>query len=81
MRGAVVALALLLGGCAHVKPIVVYTCMGCQALLASGVCAMVKPDLGSVSVPKCGPGEILVIENWKEVSREGAVPVLGCDEP
>jgi hypothetical protein len=74
-------LALGLTGCATVKPIVHYTCMGCTALLASGVCALGEKPAGKVEVIQCKPGEVLVIENWKAVSREGALPVLGCESP
>lgn len=81
MRGLVAVLLLGLTSCATVKPIVHYTCMGCTALLASGVCALAEKPAGKVEVPQCKSGEVLVIENWKKVSREGALPVLGCEKP
>jgi len=73
---AVVAIAatLSLAGCAKVKPIVVWTCVGCKALLSSGACTMVAAS------DRCKPGEVLVIENWNDVSRNGAAPVLGCEK-
>jgi len=37
---AVILLAQLFVGCAQLKPVVVYGCMGCKALISSGVCTM-----------------------------------------
>jgi len=70
----VVLIAACLAGCAKVKPIVAWTCVGCKALLASGACAMVAAS------DRCKPDEVLVIENWPDVSRKGAAPVLGCEK-
>lgn len=68
-------------GCAQVKPIVHWTCAGCQMLVASGACRyFVTPEGQKVAVPECKTGEVVVVENWKAVSREGAVPVLGCEK-
>ncbi len=73
-----ITFALTLAGCAQVKPVVFWTCAGCQTLISSGVCAYVPSPRGAV--PQCKPGEVLVIENWKDVSRKGAEPVLGCEK-
>ena len=70
-----VLLALLLSGCAHVQPVVKYTCMGCTALLASGVCALAT---SSTEVPACREGDVLVILNWSEMTENGAAPIFGC---
>lgn len=80
-RLALVVLAVAaLAGCAQLKPVVVYGCMGCKALLASGVCTMTAaPAEQAVLVPQCKVGEVVVIENWTEVGR-GAVPRLGCEK-
>lgn len=80
MRRLLVVLAIAATGCATVKPIVQYTCLGCQALVSSGVCNYVRGPQGEkIPIPECKPDEQVVIENWKAVSREGAVPILGCE--
>ena len=74
-KASLVILAIAcLAGCAKVKPVVLWTCVGCKALLSSGACAMVAAS------EKCKPDEVLVIENWSDVSRNGAAPVLGCEK-
>ncbi len=70
-----IAATISLAGCPKVKPIVLWTCVGCKALLSSGACSMVAAS------EKCKPGEVLVVENWNDVSRKGAAPVLGCEKP
>jgi hypothetical protein len=58
-----------------------YTCMACQALTASGACQLVggaKP--AEIYVPTCVPPQVLVITNWKAVSQNGALPILGCEK-
>ena len=77
--GLVVCL-LALAGCAKVKPFVVYGCMACKALMASGACTMTAaPPDQAVLVPQCKPGEVVAVENWKEMGK-GALPVLGCEK-
>ncbi len=70
----IILAAACLSGCAKARPIVAWTCIGCRALLSSGACTMVAAS------DRCKPGEVLVIENWSDVSRKGAVPVLGCEK-
>ncbi len=67
---------LLLGltACAHVKPIVKYTCMGCQALISSGVCSL------AAASAKCKPDETLVIDNWDDASRNGSPLKFSCQK-
>lgn len=81
MKRLVLVSVLVLAGCDKVKPIVTWTCTGCKTLLASGVCTMTVAPPEGVPIPECKPGEVLVVENWKQVSREGAVLKLGCEKP
>jgi hypothetical protein len=81
MRVLAAILLLGLAGCTTVKPIVHWTCVACQTLVSSGVCAYGEKLPAKVEVPQCAAGKVLVIENWKAVSREGKTPVLGCEKP
>ncbi len=80
MRRFLIILALGLSGCTNIKPIVHWTCAGCQALLSTGTCALGQHPNEKVVVPECKAGEQLVVENWNKVSREGALPILGCEK-
>jgi hypothetical protein len=77
VRRLLVVLALTVTGCAHVQPIVKYTCMGCTALLASGVCQIVGTS-EKVVPPECKVGEVAVVLNWEAMAEKGAAPILGC---
>lgn len=80
-RLAVVTLAVLASGCAHVMPVAKYTCMGCQAIVNSGVCGMLVragAEHRPATVPDCLDGETVVIRNWPDVQEKGARPILGC---
>jgi hypothetical protein len=83
MKRVLLVLALLLTGCTKAKPILEWTCLGCEALVSSGVCAYIqaKPGGPPIPVPECKPPKVLVIENWEDVSQHGATPVLGCEKP
>ena len=79
-RLSLVLVFLALVGCDRIRPVVTVTCNCCKALLASGVCTMTAaPSDQAVLVPQCKPGEVVVIENWKQMGR-GATPLLGCEK-
>lgn len=82
MRAFLVIAALALAGCSQIKPVVHWTCVGCQALTASGACRFFQaaPGAPPIPVPECGPGKVVVVENWDAMSRRGAAPVLGCEK-
>lgn len=79
-RILLVLVVLLLQSCAHAPPVLTYVCRGCAALESSGLCAV--PAAGAATsgaIPTCDQGKVLVIVNWIDVSRHGAVPVVACD--
>lgn len=83
-RSLLIVSGLTLLGCAHVKPIVAYTCMGCQGLIGSGLCRQMlaaQPQAPPPVIPECREKEVLVVENWDAVCREGAAPILKCEKP
>jgi hypothetical protein len=82
MKKLVVLAVLALAGCAHVRPVVHYTCVGCQALVSSGACRFFQaaPGAPPIPVPECKPGEVVVVKNWKQMTEQGATPALGCEK-
>lgn len=80
---AVLAVVLLSTGCATMMPVAKYTCLGCGALVSSGVCSMLRgategPNARPIAVPDCLDKETVVVRNWDDVVKKGARPVLGC---
>lgn len=72
---------ILLTSCAKIRPVVNYTCMGCSALVSSGICNKFSLSERGVKVdlPSCKEDEIIVIDNWEEVTRKNALPKLSCE--